>query len=486
MAVGGPIAGLMIGLFFILVISLTSGSHKTIAHHQMTNVVQYALTISCAYCSFFVSEWILGSSGVLACVASGVFVGVIGKPLWVDPHGLHEAWHTLDWSLCSLLFVLSGVDSGSIIFAGKVELRHFAYILPLYVGVVVLGRFLMMFAFLPILSRIGYGFSWQGAVVASWGGLRGAVGIALAMVVKNQPYTDTKGNIILATACLACLLTHLVQGMTMKWLLGKLKLGSASEEKIQLFKEIHQQVKVSAQKNIDEAISARSKGPESTSDLSSIAAQVKTFCKNISKEVEGLSACPETLNDEYKRMVRQIFMQALRATYDEQIESGQLAKKGREALILRDSSDLAMDDFERLTDLDFLVEFMECTTKSAKLLSAFRSCLGYKKLDEECKCFLLTSLIEAHEHAQKLTALWIDDYDDAVVAESMEEIARAQEMLSKLSRELKDTVTAKIISAHVLEKEVKSIDVLGESGIIDENQMEELMHEVDKDMKGVH
>lgn len=31
--------------------------------------------------------------------------------------------------------------------------------------------------------RIGYGLSWQNAVVAAWGGLRGAVGLALALQV---------------------------------------------------------------------------------------------------------------------------------------------------------------------------------------------------------------------------------------------------------------------------------------------------------------
>lgn len=40
-----------------------------------------------------------------------------------------------------------------------------------------------MMACSPILMRIGYGLSWQSAVVAAWGGLRGAVGLALALQV---------------------------------------------------------------------------------------------------------------------------------------------------------------------------------------------------------------------------------------------------------------------------------------------------------------
>ena len=40
-----------------------------------------------------------------------------------------------------------------------------------------------MMTFSPILMRIGYGLSWQNAVVSAWGGLRGAVGLALALQV---------------------------------------------------------------------------------------------------------------------------------------------------------------------------------------------------------------------------------------------------------------------------------------------------------------
>jgi sodium/hydrogen exchanger 10/11 len=33
-----------------------------------------------------------------------------------------------------------------------------------------------------------YGFSWREAVVCTWGGLRGAIGLALALVVLHSEY----------------------------------------------------------------------------------------------------------------------------------------------------------------------------------------------------------------------------------------------------------------------------------------------------------
>jgi len=53
--------------------------------------------------------------------------------------------------------------------------------------------------FSPLLTRIGYGLPWKDAVVMIWGGLRGAVGLALALQVamdhekvgnKVQIFTD--------------------------------------------------------------------------------------------------------------------------------------------------------------------------------------------------------------------------------------------------------------------------------------------------------
>ena len=47
-------------------------------------------------------------------------------------------------------------------------------------------RTFVVFLLYPLLSRTGAGLSWQGAVVASWGGLRGAVGLALSLVMKSE------------------------------------------------------------------------------------------------------------------------------------------------------------------------------------------------------------------------------------------------------------------------------------------------------------
>ncbi|KAF0287204.1 Sodium/hydrogen exchanger 7 [Amphibalanus amphitrite] len=57
----------------------------------------------------------------------------------------------------------------------EITLTIVAAYFTFYVGEVLLGAAMVMM-FFPLLSRIGYGLSWQSALVIIWGGLRGAVG----------------------------------------------------------------------------------------------------------------------------------------------------------------------------------------------------------------------------------------------------------------------------------------------------------------------
>lgn len=52
------------------------------------------------------------------------------------------------------------------------------------------SRFLVNSGLFPILKRVGYTVTWKDVVVITWGGLRGAVGLALALVVAQTSDID--------------------------------------------------------------------------------------------------------------------------------------------------------------------------------------------------------------------------------------------------------------------------------------------------------
>lgn len=79
----------------------------------------------------------------------------------------------------------------------------------------------MVFLMLPVLSHLGYGLNWKEAVVLAWGGLRGAVGLALALFVSldNQIADVRFTTLTFFYIAAIVLLTLLIQGTTTPLLL---------------------------------------------------------------------------------------------------------------------------------------------------------------------------------------------------------------------------------------------------------------------------
>ena len=65
-----------------------------------------------------------------------------------------------------------------------------------------LHRFFVIGALTPLLMHIGYSIDWKQVIVVTWGGLRGAVGLSLALVVLQTTGIplDTIGSKVLDLA----------------------------------------------------------------------------------------------------------------------------------------------------------------------------------------------------------------------------------------------------------------------------------------------
>ncbi|QDU74566.1 Na(+)/H(+) antiporter NhaG [Bremerella volcania] len=178
-------------------------------------MVEITLTTVAAYGSFLAAEK-LGFSGVISAVAAGLICGNYGARTGMTPStrvAVETFWEYAGFALNSLVFLLMG-------FQIRIDtlLAAWPIILIAYL-VVTLARGLVVFGTTGLLTmtRARIPLSWS--VILTWGGLRGALSMVLALSLPvDLPLRDVIVNAVFGVV----LLTILVQGLTMtplaRWL----------------------------------------------------------------------------------------------------------------------------------------------------------------------------------------------------------------------------------------------------------------------------
>jgi monovalent cation:H+ antiporter, CPA1 family len=212
--------GVIFGVTVSGVILLISG--RTDDH-----LVEITLTTVAAYGSFLIAEH-FRASGVIAALAAGLMVGNVGWMGAISDEGrdhVRSAWEYFAFLANSFVFILIGMNEAN------QPLREFGSVTAA-VGVVAVlaGRLVSVYplAALFVPSRWRVPPSYQH--VLFWGGLRGALALALALAV---PATVPERNQIIVTAFVVVAFSILVQGLTMPWLIKRLRLNeNPSEEAV--------------------------------------------------------------------------------------------------------------------------------------------------------------------------------------------------------------------------------------------------------------
>ena len=185
-------------------------------------MVEITLTLVLAYACMIFAEGFLHVSGVMAVVAAGLWAAGPGRTS-ISPevtHFLHRFWELLAYLANTLIFFLVGLA----IAAQLDQAKPFDLLLVLAVFGCVIGvRFVVIFLFRPLYPKLGDTISSAEAFIMSWGGMRGAVSLALALAVnQNEAIDETVRHQILFLTAGVVLLTILVSGSTIGWLLHRL------------------------------------------------------------------------------------------------------------------------------------------------------------------------------------------------------------------------------------------------------------------------
>ena len=208
---GGLLIGLLLGW-------LASRMIARIDDH----LVETTLTTVLAFGSFLVAEHLFHVSGVLAVVAAGLVNGNIG-PEGMSPTTrivVFNFWEYVAFLANSAVFLMIGLD---------IELpsllADFRHILWAILAIII-ARAITIYG----LSRLGPSMPGRWRHILNWGGLRGAIALALALSLPAE-LGNQRGTIIVMTFGVV-LFTLIGQGLSMNSIMRRLGIVGRSDQQL--------------------------------------------------------------------------------------------------------------------------------------------------------------------------------------------------------------------------------------------------------------
>lgn len=213
-------------------------------------MVQNSVIILAAYLTFILSQYYLGVSGVIALVAFGLTVTYVGKPRLKPQVNtfMEHFWELLTYIANTLIFILVGV-----VIAEKVDFSWGALgvLILIYIALNLI-RFAMIMLLYPVMKRLGYGLTRRESVILTWGGLRGALAITLALMVSYTPAIpeDIRSQVLFFTAGIVTL-TLCINATTMRALLNRLGLTHVPSARTMLAYRIEKSIRDNSEKYLE-------------------------------------------------------------------------------------------------------------------------------------------------------------------------------------------------------------------------------------------
>ena len=208
------VGGLLVGGFVAVSLMLLAG-------RTPDYLVEITFTTLAAYGSFLIAEY-FHTSGVLATLAAGLVVGNFRSSSLITKagrHALEPFWEYAAFVANSLIFLLLGAQEAQ---------QHFKGLwVPVMIAIalVTLGRAIAIYPLCALFSRSRRKVAYRQQHVLFWGGLRGALALALALP-DTVPLHDTIVTITFAVVAFSIF----VQGLTITPLLRALHLMGADRE----------------------------------------------------------------------------------------------------------------------------------------------------------------------------------------------------------------------------------------------------------------
>ncbi len=204
----------------VLAGAVVAGASLLIAGRTTDHLVEITLTTVAAYGSFLLAEH-FHASGVLASLTAGLMVGNVGWQRAICEGGRAHVlafWEYVAFLANSFVFILIGENEAH---TGNKLISWAAFAA---IVLVLLGRAVAVYPLCLLFARSRLAVPLKYQHVLFWGGLRGALALALVLALPDD--FPQRGEIV-ATAFAVVAFSIFIQGMTMPLLVGKLGLVDA-------------------------------------------------------------------------------------------------------------------------------------------------------------------------------------------------------------------------------------------------------------------
>ena len=452
---------------------------------------------------------------------------------------MEDFWGLLEHLLNTLLFTLGGCVWGNIIadtdarenFAGE----DWGYLILLYILVMAI-RFVCVGAFYPIVSRIGLKTNWQESVFLCYGGLRGAVGIALAISLDNSVRSASEDDEVrnltskvfgMVGGVAFC--TLLINGTTAGPVLIKLGLAKptethkrVSEHYLRLLKRILVEEyaalvtedrfeacdfsKVQIHLPYFEAVSEKEVelAKQHAAERRSHRGKVLSVIYNMRDKSSALAPSRLEESPEFgEKELRHLFLELLRGAYETATKDGFLDARvdnGYLHYLLIQSLEFAGDVVNRggpITGWEFTESKKVASSKSRTdsvrrlVCKEFPSNEHQQKRTAMLKAYVFQ---DAHRTARRLLqAEFADDADDSlteaskmILKESEHQEEHATALLHSIDKAEKETFVSHYVCLILLNKAAANVERHNKSGLLRDQEASEFLELIDNAVQDIH
>lgn len=208
--------GIAVGWILAVFTGFTLGGIESDAAIEIT------LTTILAYFSFIIAEHVFHVSGIMAVVAAGLTIGSWGKSK-ISPSTcqfMGHFWEYLAFVANALIFLMVGLQIDLVVLWQSIDL------ILIVAAAMLVSRAIVIFGVVPLVGRLpgseSIGIPFQ--AVMYWGGLRGAIALAIVLSLPELGYKDTLISLVMG----AVLFSLVVQGLSIEHLVKFLGLNALS------------------------------------------------------------------------------------------------------------------------------------------------------------------------------------------------------------------------------------------------------------------